>query len=238
MLHPSPDKLQALADRWRGQEARLARIAESLLVGEDWTRHLAGLPLVEEVPRRDGEALGRDLRGADLRRHLHPQVVVDRAAERDAALVAAVTLDAQRNGTPLPDTSPFPADVDSAEGIALAIRRGERFFVARVLRRPVGVVRWGERREFADLCDGGAYAEFSGLGVLPGHRRAGIASSLLAAAERDAADAGYRWGLLRTTVEVGLVPYYERRGYAVRRVRQLSYPAAPTFLDAVMTKRL
>ena len=72
-----------------GQEARLQRIAESLLAGEDWTRHLRGLSLVEEIPPREGEAYGRDLRGADLRRALHPRVDVTRATERDAALVAA-----------------------------------------------------------------------------------------------------------------------------------------------------
>ena len=90
MIHPAPEKLRALADRWQGQDARLQRIAEALLAGEDWTRHLRGLPYIDEVPPRDGEAYGRDLRGADLRRHLHPRVEVTRACERDAALVAAV----------------------------------------------------------------------------------------------------------------------------------------------------
>ena len=44
--------------------------------------------------------------------------------------------------------------------------------------------------------------------------------------------------LLRTSMEVGLVPWYERRGYSMRRVRQFTYPEAPTFLDAILTKRL
>ena len=42
----------------------------------------------------------------------------------------------------------------------------------------------------------------------------------------------------RTSMEVGLIPWYTRRGYTMRRVRQFTYPDAPTFLDAIMTKRL
>ena len=49
---------------------------------------------------------------------------------------------------------------------------------------------------------------------------------------------GHDFALLRTAVEIGLVPYYESRGYHQRLVRQFSYPEAPTFLDAVLTKRL
>lgn len=238
MIHPSPEKLRALAERWQGQEARLQRIAEAILAGEDWTLHLRGLPLVEEVPPREGEAYGRDLRGADLRRHLHPRVEVCRAGEKDAALVAAVSLEAQRNNTPLPDASPFPADVEPADAIALAMRRGEHFLLARVGRQVVGAVRWAPKREFADLCDERDYADVSGLAVLPSHRRVGIGSTLLASAEWDVAAEGLDWALLRTATEVGLVPYYEARGYALRRVRQMTWPDAPTHLDAVMTKRL
>lgn len=238
MLHPSLDKVRALADRWLGQEARLQRIAESILAGEDWTQHLRGLPMVEEVPPRDGEAYGRDLRGADLRRYLHPPVDVTRATERDAALVSSVTLEAMRNNTPLPDTSPFPADVESAEAVAIAMRRGERFLLARVGRRVVGAIRWSERREFADLTDSCEYGEIRGLAVAVAHRRVGVGTTLLASAEWDVAAEGYDHALLRTTVEVGLVPFYESRGYVVRLVRQHTYPDAPTFLDAVLTKRL
>lgn len=238
MIHPSADKLHALEDRWKGQEARLQRIAASLLAGEDWTRHLRGLPYVEEIPPRDGEAYGRDLRGAPLRRALHPPVEITRAEERDAALVAAVTLDALRNNTPLPDVSPFPCDLESAEGVSIAMRRGDRFLLARVGRQVVGAIRWSVRREFADLCDDRPYAELSGLAVDPAHRRVGIGSLLLASAEWDVASGGYDWALLRTTVEIGLVPFYESRGYAQRAVRQFTYPEAPVFLDAVMTKRL
>jgi ribosomal protein S18 acetylase RimI-like enzyme len=238
VIHPSQDKVRALRERWEGQQARLQRIAESILAGEDWTRHLAGLPMVEEIPPRYGETLGRDLRGADLRRWLHPRVDVVPAKEDDAALVASVSLEALRNNTPLPDATPFPVDVEPADTVALAMRRGERFLLARVGRRAVGAVRWVARREFADLCNDRQYADVSGLAVAPAHRRVGIGTTLLAAAEWDVASAGIDWVLLRTAMEVGLVPFYESRGYELRRVRQLTYPGAPTFLDAVMTKRL
>jgi GNAT superfamily N-acetyltransferase len=238
MIHPSQEKLRALADRWIGQEVRLQRIAASILLGEDWTQHLRGLPYLDEIPPREGEAYGRDLRGADLRRHLHPKVEVTRATERDAALVASVTREAMRNNTALPDASPFPADVESAEGVALALRRGDRFLLARVGRGVVGCVRWAVKSEFADLADGRPYGEISGLAVCPSHRRVGIGGTLVASAEWDVAGEGHDWALLRTTVELGLVPWYERLGYLARRVRQLTYPEAPTFLDCVMTKRL
>jgi len=238
MIHPSAEKIRQLTERWKGQEARLQRIAESLSAGEDWTQHLRGLTFVDEVPPREGEAYGRDLRGADLRRHLHPKVEVTRATEHDAALVASVSREALRNNTPLHDTSPFPADVESAEGIALALRRGDRFLLARLGRNVVGAVRWASRREFGDLCDEHAYGEVSGLAVSPPHRRVGIGGMLLASAEWDVAGEGLDWALLRTAVEVGLVPFYERRGYAVRTVRQHTYPEAPVFLDAILTKRL
>lgn len=238
MIHPSPEKIRLLTDRWIGQEPRLQRIAESLLAGEDWTVHLRGLPLIDEIPPREGEAYGRDLRGANLRRGLHPAVTLIRATERDAALVASVTLEALKNNTPLPDTTPFPTDVGSAEEVSLAMRRGDRFLLARLGRRVVGAVRWAVRREFSDLCDGHSYGEISGLAVCPTHRRVGIAATLLASAEWDVAAEGHDFALLRTAIEVGLVPYYEARGYKVRRVRQYTYPDAPTFLDAVLTKRL
>jgi predicted N-acetyltransferase YhbS len=238
MIHPSPEKLRALTERWIGQEVRLQRIATSILAGEDWTQHLRGLPHLDEIPPREGEAYGRDLRGADLRRYLHPKGEVTRATERDAALVASVTREAMRNNTALPDASPFPADAESAEGVALALRRGERVLLARVGRGVVGCVRWAVRSEFADLADQRPYGEISGLAVLPSHRRVGIGGTLVASAEWDVAGEGHDWALLRTTVELGLVPWYERHGYVARRVRQFTYPEAPTFLDCVMTKRL
>jgi len=118
------------------------------------------------------------------------------------------------------------------------MRRGERFLLARVAKRPVGAVRWAVKREFAELCDVDRYVEVSGLAVSIGHRRVGIGARLLAAAEADAAAEGHDVALLRTAVEVGLVRFYESRGWRVRFVRQHAYPDSPAFLDAILTKRL
>lgn len=238
VTHPSPAKIQNLIARWKGQEERLEQVAAAMLAGEDWTAHLRGLPLVEEVPPLRGEAYGRDLRGADLRRFLRPPLEIREASEQAAAVVAGITLEAMQNNTPLPGISPFPADLESAELTAVAIRRGETFLLARAHGRPVGVVRVARRVEFRHLTDGTDYAEISGLAVLPDYRRQGIGGRLLQAAEAHARLAGFGWCLLRTTHEVGLVPYYEARGYAAVQTRQFNYADSPTFLDVVLAKSL
>ncbi len=238
VIHPSPDKIEALRGRWQGQEKRLRRIAAAMLAGEDWTVHLRGLRFVREIPPLEGEACGRDLRGADLSRYLHPPIEIRPATESEAALIAGITLEAMRSNTPLPSMSPFPADVEGAEEVRVAIRRGETFLLARCGAEAVGVIRLADRSEFRDLTLHRSYIEISGLAVRPDHRRNGIGSALLAAAENHATADGYEHTLLRTSMEVGLVPYYERRGYGIRHVRQLSYPGSPTFLDVVMSKRM
>jgi ribosomal protein S18 acetylase RimI-like enzyme len=238
VIHPSAQRLEALRRRWDGQEPRLAAIATSLRRGEDWTVHLQGLPFVDEVPPLPGEAFGRDLRGADLRRHLRPDVQIRPAGLDDRARVAALTGDGLRWNTPLPGVSPFPAEVESAEEVALAMRRGDRFLLAVTGDEPVGVVRWTERREFQEHTLHRPYAEVSGLSVVPAWRRGGIGRRLLAAAEAQAAAEGHDHALLRTAEEVGLVPWYRTLGYEVRLTRQLTYSGAPTFLDVVMTRRI
>jgi GNAT superfamily N-acetyltransferase len=165
-------------------------------------------------------------------------VEIREAEDREAALVAGLALEGLRHNTPLPGVSPFPVDAEGAESVRLALRRGDRFFLARAAGTPIGVVRWGERREFRELAAERSYAEVSGLAVLPEWRRQGVGGDLLAEAERDAARHGHEHALLRTTLELGLVPWYERLGYEVRATRQLTYADAPTFLDVVMTRRL
>lgn len=238
VTHPSPTKVRALALRWDGQEHRLRSIARDLRAGRDWTIHLFGLPFVEEVPPLAGEVLGRDLRGADLHRWLRPEIEIGFAQEHEAPLAAAISLEALRNNTPLPDVSPFPVEVEGAGEIALAMRRGARILLARCDREPVGVLRMVARSEFDDLTERRCYVELSGLAVLPRWRRGGIGARLLRAAEEVAAEEGYGHVLLRTTREVGLVRWYELKGYEARLVRQLAYPDAPTILDVVMTKPL
>lgn len=238
LVHLSPTRLKALRERWVGQEDRLRRIAESLLAGEDWTEHLRGLPHVHEVPPRGGEAYGRDLRGADLRRYLMPLVHIAPATVAEAAIVAGVTLEAMRNDTPLPDVSPFPPQFEGAEQMAVAMRRGEVFLLGRCGPRAIGVVRLAERREYQELTGNRPYAEISGLAVDPAWRRQGVGGRLLAAAEGFARDQHHPFALLRTTFELGLVPYYENRGYETRLARQTTFAGAPMFIDVVMTKRL
>lgn len=238
VVHPSARKVEELRRRWEGQESRLEAIARDLRAGRDWTMHLGGLPYIEEIPPLPGEVFGRDLRGADLRRYLRPAVAIRQATEREAALVAGISLEGLRNNTALPDTSPFPVEVEGAAEIALAMRRGERFLLARCDGEPVGVVRVGERDELRHYTGRRAYIEISGLAVLPRWRRTGIGTKLLRAAETQAEHDGFSWVLLRTTYEVGLVPWYRKLGYADRHVRQMTYTNAPTILDVIMTKRV
>ena len=236
VTHPSPKKIEALERRWEGEEHRLRAIARDLRAGRDWTVHLRGLPYTDEIPPVPGELLGRDLRGADLHRHLRPDVTVERAEEHEAPLVAAISLEALRNNTPLPDVSPFPVEVEGAGEIGLAMRRGERFYLARCDREPVGTVRAAGRREFEEHTGNRAYLELSGLGVLGRWRRSGIGTHLIEAVEALALEEGYEYVLLRTTREIGLVPWYAKKGYKPVLTRQLTYPDAPTCLDVVMAK--
>lgn len=236
VTHPSPHMVRALELRWEGQEARLRRIAKDLRAGRDWTIHLAGLPFVDEVPPLPGELMGRDLRGADLGRWLRPEVEISVADEDEAPRVAAISLEALRNNTPLPDVSPFPVEVEGADEVALAIRRDERFLLARCDREPVGVVRCTRHLGSHEHTSREPYLEISGLAVLARWRRGGIGTRLLDAAEAMAAEEGLKHVLLNTMREIGLVPWYESKGYGVKHVRQLTYPEAPTYLDVLMAK--
>ncbi len=238
VVHPTRAKVEALRQRWTGQEGRLRAIARDLRAGRDWTAHLRGLPHIGEIPPLEGEAYGRDLRGADLQRYLRPEADITLAGERESGLVAAIGFEGLRNNTALPGLSPFPVQSESAAEIALAMRRGERFYLARCDGEPVGVVRCVERREFQGYTDERPYLEISGLAVLPRWRGTGIGAALLAKAEALGDLEGFAYALLRTTYEVGLVPWYVKLGYVERGVRQLTYPGAPTYLDVILAKRL
>lgn len=238
VVHPTRAKVEALRQRWSGQEKRLRAIARDLRAGHDWTVHLRGLPYIGEIPPLEGETYGRDLRGADLQRYLRPEAEISLAGERESGLVAAIGFEGLRNNTALPGLSPFPVQSESAAEIALAMRRGERFHLARCDGEPVGVVRCAERREFQGYTEERPYLEISGLAVLPRWRGTGIGASLLATAESLGHEEGFAYALLRTTYEVGLVPWYVRLGYTERGVRQLSYPGAPTYLDVILAKPL
>jgi GNAT superfamily N-acetyltransferase len=193
---------------------------------------------VEEVPPQPGEACGRDLRGADLRRWLRPEVEVAPATPAEAGLVAALSLEGLASPLTLPGLSPFPLDAEGAADVALAMRRGERFLLARCDGVGVGVVRTAVRKEFAALTGRQPYVEVSGLSVRPDWRRTGIGGRLLVEAEARAVEDRIGWVLLRTYLEVGLVPWYRRQGYEERLVRQISWAGSPTCLDVVMTRRV
>ncbi len=238
VTQPSLARVEALRRRWEGQEARLAAVAADLLAGCDWTAHLRGLPYVQEIPPLPGEACGRDLRGADLKRLLVPQVEVREAREQEAALVSSISFEGLQHNTPLEGVTPFPVAPESAHDIALAMRRGDRFLIARSGGKPVGVVRLGERTELRHLTADRPYAELSGLSVVPALRRRGLGAALRAAAEALARKAGHEHVLLTTTLELGLVPWYERAGYQVGMVRQVTCPEGATYLDAVMVAPL
>lgn len=238
VVHPSPSRLEALRKRWVGEDGRLRAIAGAMRAGRDWTIHLRGLPYVEEIPPQPGEAYGRDLRGADLRRFLRPDLDVQPAEEYEAAIVAGIALEAERSSTPLEGISPFPAELDCAERTAIAMRRGERFFLGRLQEEPVGTIRVARRVEFRALTDGQDYAEISNLAVLQRHRRAGIGAALMRVAEQYALAQGLDRVLLRTYEELGLVPWYESQGYAVQTVRQLINASGPACLEVICTQRL
>ena len=238
VVHPSPSRLEALRQRWVGEDARLRAIAGSMRNGRDWTIHLGGLPFVEEIPPRPGEVYGRDLRGADLRRFLRPELEVRAAEEYEAAIVAGIALEAERSSTPLEGISPFPAELDCAERTAIAMRRGERFFLGRLQDDAVGTIRIARRVEFRSLTGGQDYAEISNLAVLQQHRRAGIGAALMRVAENYAIAQGLDRVLLRTYEELGLVPWYESQGYEVKTVRQLINASGPACLEVICAQRL
>lgn len=238
VVYPSPSRLEALSRRWDGEESRLRRIADAMLAGEDWTRHLGGLPFVDEIQAMPGEMYGRDLRGAPLRRLLRPNVRIHEAQECQAAHIASITLEADRHTIPVPGATCFPSEAHSAESMGVALRRGAVFLLASVGTEFVGVIRLEQRQEFSEFTADRPYMEVSGLGVLPSHRKLGIGGALLEAAHEHARARGFEYVLLRTTVEVGLVPWYESKGYSVQRIRQLSFKDAPVYLDAIMAQQL
>jgi GNAT superfamily N-acetyltransferase len=216
----------------------LRAIASSLLAGEDWTGHLAGLPFVEEIPAAAGETCGRDLRGADLRRYLVPEVRVDVADEGDAGVVAALALEGQRTTVALPDASPFPVEGESAEDVAVAMRKGDVFLLALCGSQPAGVARLTRRTELEALVGQAPYAEISGLSVTPALRRLGMGTRLVREAEARACQLGLGHALLRTLLELGLVDWYERLGYARRLVRPWRCRGGVVLTDVVLTRAL
>lgn len=233
-------KIKALQKRWNGQEHRLQKIADSIIMGDDWTVHLDGLPYVKEMQKLDGDANPRDLRGANLRRYLMPTTVMEPADSDDLPNIAYIMREANRNNTPLRGISPFPIPHINGEDIGLMMEKGSRFFVALQMGKVIGIVQMDSCSEFKHLTDDQPYYELSNLSVLPAYRHLGVARSVLYEFEKFAREEDkHDYILLRTIMEHGLETYWERGKYILREVYQRQHPlGAPAYMEAVMTKKL
>jgi ribosomal protein S18 acetylase RimI-like enzyme len=233
-------KIEALQRRWEGQEARLQKIADAIMKGEDWTVYLDGLPYLDEVPKLDGDKYPRDLRGTNLRRYLMPTTTMEPASISDIANIAYIMRESNRNNTPLRGISPFPLPLINADDIGLMMEKGSRFFMALQLGKVIGIVQMDSANEFKHLTEDKPYYELSNLSVLPAYRHLGVARSVLHEFEKFASTEGKHGHiLLRTVLEHGLVNYWERGGYSLCEIYQRQHPkGSPAYMEAVMTKKV
>lgn len=232
--------IKALQKRWEGQEERLQKIADSIILGEDWTIYLDGLPYIDEVEKVDGEKFPRDLRGANLRRYLMPTTVMEPADQDDVPNIAYIMRESHRNNTPLRGVSPFPVPEINGEDIALMMEKGNRFFVALQSEKMIGIIQMNTGDEFRHLTEDKPYYELSNLSVLPAYRHLGVARSVMVEFEKFARqEHKHSFVLLRTIMEHGLVNYWERADYELREVYQKQEPkGGPAYMEAIMTKRI
>jgi len=233
-------KIKSLQKRWEGQEGRLQKIADSIIMGEDWTAHLEGLQFIDELQAIDGDKLPRDLRGANLRRYLMPTTTMEPADQDDVPNIAYIMREAHRNNTPLRGVSPFRVPEINAEDVSSMMEKGSRFFVALQFEKMIGFVQMDSGDKFQHLTDDKSYYELSNLSVLPAYRHLGVARAVLIEFEKFAVgEAKHNYILLRTTMEHGLVNYWERANYELREVYQkLDGDVGPAYMEAIMTKRL
>jgi ribosomal protein S18 acetylase RimI-like enzyme len=233
-------KTEALQRRWEGQESRLQKIADSIMKGEDWTVHLDGIPHLEEIPKLDCDKFPRDLRGANLRRHLMPTTTIEPASISDVANIAYIMRESYRNNTPLRGISPFPLPVINADDIGLMMEKGSRFFMGLQMGKVIGIAQLDSCNEFKHLTQEKPYYELSNLSVLPAYRHLGVARSVLVEIEKFARqESKHAFILLRTVMEHGLVSYWERSGYTLCEVYQMQQPkGAPAYIEAIMTKKI
>lgn len=234
------NKIEKLQKRWDGEEIRLQKMADSMMVGEDWTEHLEGMSYVNEIQKFDGDKFPRDLRGANMRRYLMPTTTMEPATLDDVANIAYIIREAHRNNTPLRGISPFPIPHINAEDVGLMMERGSRFFVALQIGKMIGIVQMNSDSELKHLTEEKPYYELSNLSVLPAYRHLGVARSVLREFEKFAREEQkHDHILLRTIYEHGLVNYWERGGYELWEVYQNQRPkGAPAFMEAVMVKKI
>jgi uncharacterized protein YjbI with pentapeptide repeats len=92
-------EIKSLRERWEGEEARIRKILTSIKREEDWTIHLEGLKLVNQIPAVEGEKYGRDLRGVNFRAENLKEVDL-----RGANLTGAILYKADLSGADLSAT--------------------------------------------------------------------------------------------------------------------------------------
>lgn len=234
LLEPTPAKVDALRTRWRGQGWRLRAIAADLIGGRDWTPHLRGLPYVEEIAPRPGEAYGRDLRGAELSQALLPDQDVVQAGVPDAPAIARILKRARVGTGPLGAAAPVGSPPEGEGAIRAAILRGEVFLLVCLGGRPAGVVR------VAPAHNGRArtHGEVADLAVRPRFQGLGVGARLLEEAEATLVAWGLQEAFLRAIPEAGQVPWYQRRGYRVVRTLQRQPREGAAHLEVEMEKVL
>lgn len=236
----SDDKIKALQKRWENQTERLQKIADSIVLGEDWTVHLEGLPYLNELETLPSDKYPRDLRGANLRRYLQATTAIEPANPDDAPNIAYIVREAMLNDTPLRGISPFPIPNLAAEDIGMAMERGSRFFMAIQLGKVIGAIQLDSGEELKHNTDNELYYEITNLSTLPAYRHQGIGGAIIRETEKFARkEAKHRWMLMRIIAELGFESYYKRTGYTCKEVYQKQSPkGAPAYMECIMVKKL
>jgi predicted N-acetyltransferase YhbS len=234
------EKIEVLQKRWEGQTERLNKIADAIIRGKDWTVHLKGLPLIDELETIHGDKFPRDLRGANLRRYLQPTTIIEPATSEDAPNIAYIIKEAMLNDTPLRGVSPFPVPHLNAEDIGLSMEHGSRYFMAMQMDKVIGTVQLDSNLELKHCTDDQPYYEITNLCTLPAYRHQGVGGAIIRETENFAREEGeHEWMLMRIIAELGFEPYYERIGYRRKEMNQRNHPlGAPAYLESVIVKKL
>ncbi len=236
----SDDKIKALVSRWENQEQRLRKIADAIMKGEDWTAHLEGLPYLNELETLPGDKYPRDLRGANLRRHLQPTLSIVPATPDDASNISYIVREAMLNNTPLRGKSPFPVAPLSPDDITAAMEKGSRYYIALQLGEVIGAVQVDSGSELKHNTNNEVYYEISNISTLPACRNQGVGGDVFDEAEKFVRQEGkHKWVLIRIIGELGFENYYQRLGYVRKEVYgRKPTKSSPAFMEVVMAKKL
>ncbi|MDQ2818190.1 MAG: GNAT family N-acetyltransferase [Candidatus Eremiobacteraeota bacterium] len=135
--------------------------------------------------------------------HAAQMLRVRRASVADAATVVDVSARAYATISAL---VPYPS-LTQADVAAFLKRPNAGAYISLCGRLPVGSVSFVHDRQVLQLFR---------LGVLPSHRRRGIAQALIDAVESHAKRKRVRIVFLQTAAVLELAPYYERLGYQIK----------------------